>query len=136
MHSRPPIRALLLDLSGTLHVGSTPTTHATHALAHLRTHNAQHTTARIPYRFCSNTSKEGRTELEHRLRTIGFELNAPAADEVEQGRELWTSLGALTSELRRQRLSNPYCLLEHAARSEVLRDLGVLSDPHSKPTRP
>lgn len=123
--NRPPIRALLLDLSGTLHVGSSPTHKAVHALARLR-NIASHANEnrRIPFRFCSNTSKEGRAELEHRLTSMGFELqHPPTSDASGKGREMWTSLGALSSHLRSKGLKRPYCLLEQSSRDEVLRDL-------------
>lgn len=88
MASRPPISALLIDLSGTLHVGSSPTPGAVAALRKLRA-------ARIPFRFCSNTSKESKADLCTRLRHIGFEV---------QDREIWTSLGAVKSLLEERGL--------------------------------
>ena len=81
--SRPVIRALLLDLSGTLHVGSSPTPGAIEALHRLRS-------AQIPFRFCSNTSKESTSVLSDRLEHIGFDIN-PYHDE----QEIWTSIGAV-----------------------------------------
>ncbi|KAI0337485.1 hypothetical protein BDW22DRAFT_869936 [Trametopsis cervina] len=122
-HSRPPIRALLIDLSGTLHVGLSPCPRAVEALAKLRTHNAtDDVKTKLPYRFCSNTSKESRADLEARLRSLGFKLRTN-----ESGtQEMWTSLGAVSDHLRRKGLSRPFCLLEPSARDEVLRD--VLGD--------
>ncbi|KAI0092858.1 haloacid dehalogenase-like hydrolase domain-containing protein 2 [Irpex rosettiformis] len=122
---RPPIRALLIDLSGTLHVGSTPTPHAVDALSQLRRHNEQCAAQKIPFRFCSNTSKEGRIHLENRLRNMGFELqDTRGLGETGSGREMWTSLGALSSHLRRRGLVRPFCLLEPSSKDEVLSGLG------------
>ena len=118
---RPPIRALLIDLSGTLHVGSSPTLGAVDALHRLRRPIPSDTDKLLPFRFCSNTSKEGRNELEARLLGMGFELEA-GVDEY-QGRELWTSLGAVSALLKKRGLNRPYCLLEPSAREEILRDL-------------
>ena len=64
---RPPIRTLLIDLSGTLHIGSAPTPGAVHALERLRN-------ARIPFRFTSNTSKESTADLLYKLRGMGFDV--------------------------------------------------------------
>ena len=120
---RPPVRALLVDLSGTLHVGSTPTPGAVDALSQLRRNNEQSRT-KIPFRFCSNTSKEGRADLEARLRKMGLELHdTDGPDDAGKGREMWTSLGALSSHLRRNGLVRPFCLLEPSSREEVLSGL-------------
>ena len=76
---RPDIKAVLIDLSGTLHIGSTPTPNAVSALQRLRQ-------ARIPFRLTSNTSKESTSDLFERLSNMGFDVRRE---------ELWTSLGAL-----------------------------------------
>jgi hypothetical protein len=127
---RPRIRALLIDLSGTLHVGSTPTPGAVKALSRLRQHgnatgapNQDYGTS-IPFRFCSNTSKEGRTELEQRMRSMGFELADTKDVDAGQGREMWTSLGGVSSLLQRRGLARPFCLLEPSAKEEVLQNIG------------
>jgi ribonucleotide monophosphatase NagD (HAD superfamily) len=82
--SRPLLRALLIDLSGTLHIGNTPTPRAADALQKLRK-------AGVPFRFCSNTSKESAADLGARLRGMGFE--------VGEG-EVWTSVGAVGRRLK------------------------------------
>ena len=134
---RPPIRALLIDLSGTLHVGSTPTPGAVESLARLR-HNSRGSDhgACIPFRFCSNTSKEGRRELEQRLRGMGFDLGSSShvQDEKGKGREMWTSLGAVSALLQRQGLKKPLCLLEPSAKDEILHDLQAASGGSGKCT--
>src|SRR5262245_23754699 len=66
MSSRPPLRAILLDLSGTLHISSTPTPRAPSALQRLRS-------SHVPFRFCTNTSKESSGDLVKRLVGMGFE---------------------------------------------------------------
>ena len=83
------IRALLIDLSGTLHIGSDPTPSAVKALQRLRD-------AGIPFRFCSNTSKESTDSLTERLRSMGFDVRSDGP-----GRELWTSIGAVTAALHK-----------------------------------
>jgi ribonucleotide monophosphatase NagD (HAD superfamily) len=75
---------LLIDLSGTLHIGSNPTPGAVEALRKLRS-------AQIPFRFCSNTSKESTTVLCDTLRKIGFDVNTHHAAQ----QEVWTSIGAV-----------------------------------------
>jgi hypothetical protein len=81
--SSPPIRGLLIDLSGTLHIGSTAVPGAVEALQRLRASG-------MPFRFCSNTSKESTSSLCQKLRRIGFDI----PEEVER-KEVWTSLGAV-----------------------------------------
>ncbi|KAL1732915.1 HAD-like domain-containing protein [Schizophyllum commune] len=101
------IRALLIDLSGTLHIGSNPTPSAVKALQRLRD-------AGIPFRFCSNTSKESTDSLTERLRSMGFDVRSDGP-----GRELWTSIGAVTAALHKFGLNRPYYLLSDSARKEV-----------------
>ena len=81
--SSQPIRALLVDLSGTLHTESTPLPGAIQALQRLRASG-------IPFRFCSNTSKESTSSLCQKLRRIGFDI----PPETER-KEVWTSVGAV-----------------------------------------
>lgn len=81
--SSPSIRGLLIDLSGTLHIGSTAIPGAVQALQRLRASG-------IPFRFCSNTSKESTSSLCRKLRQIGFDI----PQEVER-EEVWTSIGAV-----------------------------------------
>ena len=81
--SSQPIRAILIDLSGTLHIESTPLPGAIRALQRLRASG-------IPFRFCSNTSKESTSSLCQKLRRIGFDI----PPETER-KEVWTSVGAV-----------------------------------------
>lgn len=81
--SSQPIRAILIDLSGTLHLESTPLPGAIQALRILRASG-------VPFRFCSNSSKESTSSLCQRLRRIGFDISP----ETEH-KEVWTSIGAV-----------------------------------------
>ncbi|GJE97266.1 HAD-like domain-containing protein [Phanerochaete sordida] len=122
---RPPLRALLIDLSGTLHIGNTPTPGAVRALSRLRSSPpsapGSSATPHPPYRFCSNTSKESAVALGARLAAMGFALR-------EDTQELWTSLGAVAARLRARGVRRPLCLLERGAEEEVLRALGPAPD--------
>lgn len=84
---RPKIRALLIDISGTLMIGSTPTQEAVQALAELRR-------SKFPFRFCSNTSKESTSVLQKRMLDAGFDV------QTGESQELWTSLKAVRSLIR------------------------------------
>ncbi|KAJ6557695.1 hypothetical protein B0H19DRAFT_1290786 [Mycena capillaripes] len=81
---RPALRALLIAISGTLHVGSTPTPRAVDAVDAFR----QLQDSGVPYRLCSNTSKESMSDVSARLRRLNFEPKKPP-------REVWTSIGAV-----------------------------------------
>lgn len=83
MPTRPHLRALLVDLSGTLHVGDEPTPGAVHALGRLRAAN-------VPFRLCSNTSKESTESIRKRLEAMGFSGEGRIRSE-----ELWTSIGVI-----------------------------------------
>src|SRR6266702_1917750 len=81
---RPAIRALLIDLSGTVHVAAQPTPGSPDAIQRLRASS-------IPFRFCSNTSKESTAALCDKLARMGIET---------RDNEVWTSIGAVNSLLR------------------------------------
>lgn len=81
--SSQQIRALLIDLSGTLHSESTPLPGAIQALRLLRASG-------VPFRFCSNSSKESTDSLCQKLRRIGFDIPPES-----QHKEVWTSIGAV-----------------------------------------
>lgn len=124
--TRPFIRALLLDVSGNLHVGSNPTPRAVQAFDLLRSSN-------VPFRLCSNTSKESTATLISRLKHMGFEI---APDEEGKRKEVWTSIGAVKQFIKNMGLQrcvscviassniliyhySPYLLLSDSAREEV-----------------
>jgi len=108
--TRPPpaIRALLIDISGTLLVGTKPTPGAAAALARLRD-------SQVSFRLCSNTSKESTAALRARLCNAGFDVRP---DEVSGRRELWTSLGAVGGVMEARGLKRPYFLLSDSARED------------------
>ena len=81
---RPTIRAVLIDLSGTVHVATQPTPGSPDAIQRLRDSS-------MPFRFCSNTSKESTAELCDKLARMGIET---------RDNEVWTSIGAVNSLLR------------------------------------
>ncbi|GAA5984283.1 hypothetical protein JCM10908_006123 [Rhodotorula pacifica] len=95
------LRALLIDLSGTLHVGDLPTPNAAHALDKLRE-------AGIALRFVSNTSKESRSSLLTKLRKMHLDVREE---------ELFTSLSAAAEVVRNRKL-NPLYLLSPSARED------------------
>lgn len=82
---RPFIRAILVDISGTLQVGSRPTHNAVGALGQLRA-------ASIPFRLCSNNSKESTDVLIKKLDLLGFCITP---NSNSSRREVWTSIGAV-----------------------------------------
>ncbi|KAF7984297.1 hypothetical protein HWV62_15263 [Athelia sp. TMB] len=116
--SRPAIRALLIDLSGTLHIGSSPTPRAVAALQRLR--SSRH----IPFRFCSNTSKESTRDVISRLKSIGFDIHDHSSS-GGKGKEVWTSVGAVGEVLAKKRLKRPFFLLSDSAREECASVLPV-----------
>ncbi|KAG0698944.1 HAD-like domain-containing protein [Suillus ampliporus] len=105
--ARPIIRALLIDISGTLMIGSKPTHRAVQALAELRR-------ARFPFRFCSNTSKESTSVLQKRMLDAGFDV------QTGESQELWTSLKAVRSFIHTRGLRRPYFLLSESAKDECI----------------
>ncbi|CAG8497129.1 6563_t:CDS:2 [Acaulospora morrowiae] len=62
------IRGVLIDLSGTLHVGDKACEGAVSGLKKLRQ-------AAIPFRFCTNTTKESCSTLLRKLSKMGFEVH-------------------------------------------------------------
>lgn len=83
------IRALLVDLSGTLHIGKEPTPGALEAFKKLQKAN-------IPFRLASNTTKENKQDLLARLDSIGFEGIDP--------QDVFTSLSAAATLVSHRKL--------------------------------
>ncbi|KAF8622430.1 hypothetical protein AX15_007014 [Amanita polypyramis BW_CC] len=110
MHSRPSIRALLIDVSGTLQIGPNPIPGAVQALKRLRS-------AGIPFKLCSNTSKESTQSLVARLNAQGFGIRVD--EQSQSSKELWTSIGAVKRTLKHLGCSRPYLLLSQSAREEL-----------------
>lgn len=104
---RPPtISALLIDVSGTLLVGSEPTTSAVDAFNRLISSD-------VPVRLCSNTSKESTADLVQNMTSLGFTLLDVPLTKVDpsirgaspEGRSggtklVWTSIGAVAQTLK------------------------------------
>ena len=99
---RPPIAALLLDVSGNLHVGSTPTPNAVDSFHRLRQSS-------IPFRLCSNASKESTSTLVRLLDEMGFGISelppgkdgsGDGSDKVLPPHLVWTSIGAVAQVLK------------------------------------
>ncbi|KAH9975388.1 HAD-like domain-containing protein [Lactifluus volemus] len=111
MAPRPTIRGLLIDLSGTIHIGTQPIPGSAHAIQRLRASST-------PFRFCSNTSKESTAALRSTLAKMGIETH---------DNEVWTSIGAVNSLLRTKGLTRPFILATESAADECRR--GIHGDP-------
>lgn len=105
----PKIRALLVDLSGTLHVGDTPTPGSSIGIQQLRE-------AGVVLRWLSNTSKESRHALLERMKRMDLDVRED---------ELFTSLSAV-SELVSLRNLRPLYLLSDSA----LEDFPATDPPY------
>ena len=101
------IRGVLIDLSGTLHVGDTAIQGAAAALRRLRDGAGQ--AGGLAVRFVSNTTKEPAGALVARLRRLGFDV-APE--------EVYTSLTAAKAVIARRRL-RPLLFLSDSACADV-----------------
>ncbi|TMW49296.1 hypothetical protein DOY81_005596 [Sarcophaga bullata] len=99
--NKMPIKAALIDLSGTLHVEDQPTQDAVNALKRLRESG-------LYIRFVTNTTKESRQTLLNRLKTIGFEIEKD---------EIHSSLSAAVEYIKREQL-NPFYLVSKDARTD------------------
>ncbi|KAJ2721633.1 hypothetical protein GGI07_003817 [Coemansia sp. Benny D115] len=96
--TRRTIRAVMLDLSGTLHIDDTLTPNAIDALSKLRRSG-------ISLRFVTNSTKTSDQKLHQKLLRLGFNLDST---------EIFSSLGA-AKRLVQQRNDRPLLLLEPAA---------------------
>ncbi|KAF7776497.1 hypothetical protein Agabi119p4_4890 [Agaricus bisporus var. burnettii] len=138
--ARPLIRAFLIDISGNLHVGSKPTPGAVEAFHRLRASG-------IPFRLCSNTSKESTASVVQRLNNLGFNVkpspntrpftdsapDLPVGEQhpvrrLHERQEVWTSIGAVAQYMQNQCLKRPYLLLSPSAKEEVFPVLGGVND--------
>lgn len=102
-----PVKAVLIDLSGTLHIEDNALPGAVQALKRLRQSN-------ISVKFVTNTTKESRRFLYERLIRLGFELKED---------EIWSSLCAAQDLLKTRNLK-PMLMLE----KEALEDFPGLTD--------
>lgn len=122
------IRAVLIDLSGTLHIDNEPTVNAVKALARyvrfccfsfcvynkpplshtpIHTQNSLRTRSDIHIRFVTNTTKESAATLYNRLKTIGFQLTQS---------DIFSSLTAAAKYVNQMQLTPLYLLTEDARR--------------------
>ncbi|XP_067106189.1 haloacid dehalogenase-like hydrolase domain-containing protein 2 isoform X2 [Osmerus mordax] len=98
MASRRALKAVLIDLSGTLHVEDCAVPGAQEALRRLRQSS-------VAVKFVTNTTKECRRSLLERLQRLNFDL---------EEREIFTSLSA-ACRLLEQRRERPLLLVEDSA---------------------
>ncbi|WWC97041.1 hypothetical protein V866_003918 [Kwoniella sp. B9012] len=96
------LKALLIDLNGTLHLGSEPTKGAVQAIEKLRK-------ARIPFIFCSNSTKESSSQLLSKLGEMGFKASQE---------ELMTSLSACKQLVEEKGFRRPFLIMSESAKSE------------------
>ncbi|KAK1884364.1 Haloacid dehalogenase-like hydrolase domain containing protein 2 [Dissostichus eleginoides] len=95
MAGRRALKAVLIDLSGTLHIEDTAVPGAQDALNRLRQ-------ASVDVKFVTNTTKESKRSLLERLQRLDFHV---------QEKEIFTSLSAARSLVERKQL-RPLLLLE------------------------
>ncbi|KAK7791161.1 hypothetical protein R5R35_013328 [Gryllus longicercus] len=105
------LRAVLIDLSGTLHIEDSAIPGTVEALKRLRSTN-------LNIKFVTNTTKESRQVLYDRLLKLGFEINKD---------EIWSSLWAARDLLANRKLS-PYLMVS----DDALEDFADIVDA-SKP---
>ncbi|XP_033952476.1 haloacid dehalogenase-like hydrolase domain-containing protein 2 isoform X2 [Pseudochaenichthys georgianus] len=98
MAGRRALKAVLIDLSGTLHIEDTAVPGAQDALNSLRQ-------ASVDVKFVTNTTKESKRSLVERLQRLDFHV---------QEKEIFTSLSAARSLVERKQL-RPLLLLEDSA---------------------
>ena len=103
------MQAILIDLSGTLHIEDRALPGAIDALKRLRAD----TTAKI--KFVSNTTKTSRSRLVRQLQLIGFDIDL---------NEVVTSLTAARFFVDQEKLK-PMLILEDSAKEEFEMDYGV-----------
>lgn len=109
--SQRRIRGVLLDLSGTLHIGDELIHGALEAVRTLQTH------PNLQVRFLTNTSKSSTTHLMNQLRSMGFSV---------EPQDLITSVLATRNYLQKNNL-RPFCLMEDV---EDMQQHVPLDPPH------
>nr|XP_018264606.1 HAD hydrolase [Kwoniella dejecticola CBS 10117]OBR86764.1 HAD hydrolase [Kwoniella dejecticola CBS 10117] len=108
------LKALLIDLNGTLHVGSDPTNNAVKAIERLRK-------SKIPFIFCSNSTKESSAHLLSSLNEIEFRADKE---------ELMTSLSACKEFVRDRGYKRPYLLMSDSAKQEFASPPNSVDQPY------
>ena len=91
-------KALLIDLSGTIHIDDTGIPGAIHAIQRLKD-------AKFPHLFVTNTSKESQNRVSKRLDQIGFNIET---------KQIFSSLSAARHLIDERKLK-PLLILEDAA---------------------
>lgn len=119
--NRPPsiIRAALIDISGTLHVGKDAIPGAIDACRRLLALEQQQQNKEFKVLFLTNTSQISTTTLLSTLRCIGF-----SEDVIPSSDYIMTSVGATKRYLLEKKL-RPYCLLEDDLISTDFHNLAV-----------
>uniref|UniRef100_A0A0A9XFX4 Haloacid dehalogenase-like hydrolase domain-containing protein 2 n=1 Tax=Lygus hesperus TaxID=30085 RepID=A0A0A9XFX4_LYGHE len=92
------IEAVLIDLSGTLHIENTATPNAVDALKRLRA-------SKVKIKFVTNTTKESKRVLYQRLVKLGFDISQD---------EIFTSLSAANDLIKKDQLK-PMLIVDDAA---------------------
>ncbi|XP_023323346.1 haloacid dehalogenase-like hydrolase domain-containing protein 2 [Eurytemora carolleeae] len=92
------IKAVMIDLSGTVHVGTNLLPGAKEAIVKLKS-------AKVPIKYVTNTSKESKTSLIRRLKSAGLHIDKD---------EVFTSLSAARNYIISQNI-RPLLLLEKEA---------------------
>jgi len=94
-------KAVLLDLSGTVHVGDTLIPGAKAGIQLLKSHG-------VPIKYVTNSSKESKSVLQQRLLKAGLDV---------EEKELFTSLSAARTYIESSKL-RPFLMLEEDAKKE------------------
>lgn len=115
---------ILLDLSGTLHIGDTPTPRAVASLTRLLDAFTRAAPRRCSLRFCSNTTKDSPTSLRVRLLRAGFKEQDVALP------RLYTSLMAAAKAVKAH--AQPSLLLLAKGSQELFEDTDSVR--HFRPT--
>ncbi|MCX2727738.1 TIGR01458 family HAD-type hydrolase [Thermomicrobium sp. 4228-Ro] len=110
--SRPPIKGLLIDVDGVLHIDGQPIPGAVRALAALRARG-------IPFVLLTNTTIRTRRQLGHLLRELGF----PVADD-----EIVTAGAATATYLRKHYPDEPCFLLVEGDVREEFAGIPLVED--------
>ena len=97
-----PIKAVLIDISGTLHVGTDAIPGAILACKKLSQYSNE---GGVKILFLTNTSKVSSTTLLEQLRTMGFDETA-----IPNANSIMSSVGATRQYLVENKL-RPYCLV-------------------------
>ncbi|KAH7641896.1 haloacid dehalogenase-like hydrolase domain-containing protein 2 [Dermatophagoides farinae] len=107
------LKAVLIDLSGTIHIESNEIVGSIDALTRLRRSG-------LRYKFVTNTTKESQNFLYERLKSIGFDI---------EKNEIFTSLVAARDFIRNEKLW-PHLLLEECAMEDFQDVTKELVDSH------